>query len=103
MAKAAEAKQAAQPQSTAKKSGNKRSKVGPAHAFNHFDFSQGFLHGTSPCLVGTQSDLSEADDVRIGDWLFNYAVLQKRARGHAAPCESGDAAKPAKKQKGKRS
>ena len=63
MATAADAEQAAQPQPTAKK----RGKVSPAHAVKHFAFSHGFLHGTSPCPVGTQIDLTEADDVLILD------------------------------------
>lgn len=51
--------------------------------------------------MGTQIDLSEADDVLIGDWLLNYAVLQKkRARDNADAGESGDAAEPVKKAKG---
>ncbi len=96
MANEAKAKQASQPQPNAKKFG----KVGPAHACKHFAFSQGSLHGTAPCPVGTQIDLSEAVDVLIGYWLLTYAVLQKRAR-EADPCESGDAAN--KKAKGKSS
>ncbi len=59
------------------------------------------LHGTAPCPVGTQIDLSEADDVLIGDWLLNYAVLQKkRARDNTDTVKSGNAAEPVKKAKG---
>ncbi|CAL8469781.1 g9323 [Coccomyxa elongata] len=81
VAKAAEEKQAAQPQSTAKKSGNKRSKVGVAKAAEAKQAAQ------------SQSTAKKSGNKRS----------KKRARGQAAPCESGDAAEPAKNQKGKRS